>query len=203
MTTQTLTAASSTATSSVPAALLLDDDGRRLVAEVERYLAARRRTAHPLVSLTTEELVRAALGTGPAAPAEDVAALPLPGGIWRHLPDWTLAAWRPATPATGLVLTTAQHLELTALALLRYGWTGTGAPAHRQRGPRCILGAQTLLYRLGYGSADTVTAAGIHLNALLRERGISSPYFLWNDQPGTTRDQALALVRAAAVAARR
>lgn len=202
--TTTLAPAATAVPAAIPAGLVLDADGRQLVAEVERYLAARRRTAHPLVTATTEELVRAALGTPATGPAAAVADLPLPGGLWRHLPDWTLAAWRPrSTFPVDVPLTAAQHLELTALVLERYGWTGTGAPADQQRGRRCILGAQILLHRIGYGSADTIATAGAHLNGLLRARGISTPYPQWNDQPHVTRDQALALVRAAAVAARR
>nr|WP_011815246.1 hypothetical protein [Streptomyces viridosporus]CAA56760.1 unnamed protein product [Streptomyces viridosporus] len=173
----------------------IDADAAQLVLDIEHYLAARTRTtAHPLVTKTTAELVAEALGTtGPATtPAPE-----LPGRVLRILPDWVLrfpivrhrhGGARPVT--------VAEHLELTALVIERYGWAqGT----HRTTtGRRCILGAQAVLYRLGMGDDTTVAAAGQHLQDVLAARGCTSTYASWNDHPDRTRDDVLALIRDAA-----
>lgn len=195
------------AASTVPAPLVLDDDGRLLVAEIERYLTARRRTAHPLVTATTEELIRQALaelGTAPAAAAPGPAASTLPRGLWRVLPD-RLLALHPGRRGVGVArlrISTAEHLELTALVLERWGWSQTGSRIRTGSGRRCILGAQAAVFRLGYGTEDTAAAAGAHLNAVLRSRGIHRSYPAWNELRDVNRDQVLALVRDAATAAR-
>jgi hypothetical protein len=205
--------------SPVPAALVLDADGRLLVADVERYLAACRRTAHPLLTATTQELVREALDAidhqapddvPPPAPATAL-ELELPRGLWRILPDWALTVRRPRglDGVARLRITTARHLELTALVLEHYGWGQTQPSSQdepRTRTPggrRCILGAQIILLRLGYGTENTINAAGAVLDTLLRDRGVQASYHRWNDLPSTTREQAMALLRDAAAAARR
>lgn len=214
MSTTTTPRASTPATADLAAIVgtdLVDEMAAALVADIDRYLAARRRTAHPLVTATTEELVRAALAEldtrhGRAVDVDDPAAADsrLPGGLWRVLPD-RLLALHPARRGEGVArlrITTAEHLELTALVLERWGWAKTPGNWRTTGGRRCILGAQAAVYRLGYGTDDTVAAAGAHLNAILRSRGIRETYPRWNDQPHVTRDQVLALVRDAATAAR-
>ncbi|MFJ4562110.1 hypothetical protein ACIP4Q_39395 [Streptomyces massasporeus] len=174
-----------------------------LVAEIEHYLAARTRTtAHPLVTKTTAELIAEALGT-PAAAAALAPTLTEPPRLLRLLPDWVLSVplVRQLHGGYGRTVSPAEHLELTALVIERYGWTQGN---HRSRsGRRCILGAQAVLYRLGYGDDATVRAAAGHLQAVLAARGIRQPYHQWNDTPGRDRDQVLALVREAAKEARR
>jgi hypothetical protein len=174
-----------------------------LVAEIERYLAARvRTTAHPLVTKTTAELIAEALGTLPA-PAAPAPGLAEPSRLLRVLPDWALAfpLLRQLHGGRGRRITTAEHLELTALVIERYGWT---QGQHRSRsGRRCILGAQAVLYRLGYGDEFTVSDAAEQLQAVLDARGIRQPYHQWNDAQGRTQDQVLALIRTAAQEARR
>lgn len=187
-----------------------DADADLLVREIERYLTARRRTAHPLVTATTEELIRQALaelGSAPAPAAADPgpAASTLPRGLWRVLPD-RLLALHPGRRGVGVArlrISTAEHLELTALVLERWGWSQTGSRIRTGSGRRCILGAQAAVFRLGYGTEDTAAAAGAHLNAVLRSRGITTPYPQWNELPNVDGRQALALVRDAATAARR
>lgn len=189
---------------------LVDEMGADLVTGIERYLAARRRTAHPLLTATTRELVDQALAElagGPlAAPVTGPAdAVSLPRGLWRVMPD-RLLSLHPARRGEGvqrLRISPAQHLELTALVLERWGWARTPGRWRTPGGNRCILGAQAAIHHLGYGTQDTVTAAGVHIQTALTARGIREPYPTWNDQPTTSRDQVLAVVRAAATAARR
>ncbi|MFR9757863.1 hypothetical protein [Streptomyces sp. TR06-5] len=199
--------------SQVPADLAadLDEHGELLALEVERYLAARTRaTAHPLVTKTTADLVTEALEERPAVgvdnreedehpAASGTVASPLTG-VWRLLPDALLRIRRPRGVVDYRPLTVAEHLELTA-AILERDW-GQTARRGRWFGRRCILGAQVALYAMGYGDAQTADAAGTYLNLALRERGQPGPYEDWNEVPGRTRDQVLALVRAAAAIAR-
>ncbi|MBM9504824.1 DUF6197 family protein [Actinacidiphila acididurans] len=190
-----------------PAAPDAELDAAALVREIEQYLAARgRATAHPLVTATTEELVRQALAELDAPAPESTGTGPaLPGGMWRMLPD-RLLSLHPARRATGVErarISVAEHLELTALVLQRWGWAQTGGRIRTMGGRRCILGAQRVLYALGYGTEDTAIAAGAHLNAALRARGVRQSYPVWNEHSDVDREQVLALVRDAAAAARR
>lgn len=173
-----------------------------LVVEIERYLAARTRTtAHPLVTKTTNELVSEALATLDAAPvpAPTTSAAPRlapPSALLRRLPDWVLSlpvlrSWHGG----GRHITAAEHLELTALTIERFGWV-QGRECDDQ-GRRCILGAQLALMRLGYGDLDTLHRATTYL---CREAGGS--YEIWNDQEGRTRTEVLDLIRRAAATAR-
>lgn len=184
--------AASTATR--PADLTVD--AAALIADIEAYLAAQApRTAHPLVTKTTAELVAEALQT----PAVETAAptLAAPARWWRIIPDWALAL----TPArrlhgAGRAITVTQHLELTALVLQQYGHHRGGLRS--RSGRRCILGAQAVLYRLGYGDEGTALAAGKALQNVLRRRGIDEAYHAWNDRPGRTLEEVLYLIHEAA-----
>lgn len=173
-----------------------------LVAEIERYLAARvRTTAHPLVTKTTQELIAEALGST-ATTAHPAPALTEPPRLLRLLPDWALSVplLRQLHGGYGRPVTPAEQLELTALVIERYGWA---QGKYRSRsGRRCILGAQAVLYRLGYGDESSVTRAADHLQAVLTARGIRQPYHQWNDAPGRTQGEVLALLREAAKEAR-
>jgi hypothetical protein len=183
---------------------LVEEMATALVADIDRYLVARRRTAHPLVTATTEELVRTALANLPTAPAAGPATPVLPRGLWRVLPD-RLLALHPARRGEGVTrlrISVAEHLELTALVLEHWGWSKTGRHIRTGAGRRCILGAQYAVFRLGYGTEDTAVAASAHLQAVLARRGIRQPFPQWNDSPDVTREQVLAVVRDAAAAAR-
>lgn len=190
-------------TATATLSLSLDTDAQQLVDEIERYLAARvRTTAHPLVTKTTQELIAEALGT-PLAPADPAPApvLTAPSRLLRLLPDWVLSfPVLRQLHGGGRAITAAEHLELTALVIEQYGWAS--GKLHTHSGRRCILGAQAVLYRLGYGDESTVHAAAAHLQAVLAGRGITQPYHRWNDAPGRTREEVLYLVRQAASAAR-
>ncbi|MFF0426973.1 hypothetical protein ACFYUJ_21480 [Streptomyces sp. NPDC004520] len=190
MTAQTLTAPA------VPAPELAAE-AALLVREIEQYLTARvRTTAHPLVTKTTAELIAEALGTTPA-PAPAAPVLTTPARALRILPDWVLNfPLLRQLHGGGQHISVAEHLELTALVIERYGWH-RGA-LRSTSGRRCILGAQAVLFRLGYGDETTALAAGHRLQAVLTARGISEPYHRWNDAPHRTREEALALVRTAA-----
>jgi hypothetical protein len=213
MSTSTHTRASRSAADELAVLLddvLIDDLARELVTDVERYVAARGRTvrtAHPLVSRATEDLVREALAGLPAPAAHGARpedGTVLPGGIWRVLPD-RLLALHPGRRNEGvkrLRITVAEHLELTALVLQRWGWAKTPRGWRTASGRRCILGAQAVIYRLGYGTEDTAAVAGAHIQAVLTGRGITTPFWTWNDQSHVSGDQVLAVVRDAAAAAR-
>ena len=176
-------------------------DAERLIVEIEQYLATQAaRTPHPLISKTTQQLVGEALATIPAAtPAPPSQA---PAKLWRLLPDWTLPALRPLH---GTIrrrpVTTAQHLQLTALLLEQWGWDHTPNRLRTPTGRRCILGAQTALHHLGYGDDHTARRAGDHIQATLTSHGIREPYWRWNDHPSTTATAAITLVRQAATTA--
>ncbi|MFF4265811.1 hypothetical protein [Streptomyces virginiae] len=174
-----------------------------LVGEIERYLAARVRTAHPLVTKSTAELVAESLGELTASPAPVAAPstqLRPPAAILRHLPDWCLSlpvvrAWHGG----GRYITAAESLELTALVIEAFGWAR--GSKRDQQGGRCIFGAQYALHRLGYGDVHTMRLASGYLqNALGAAAG---SYQVWNSHPDRTREQVLALVRGAAANARR
>ncbi|MFC8012297.1 DUF6197 family protein [Streptomyces cinereoruber] len=171
-----------------------------LVREIEQYLTARvRTTAHPLVTKTTAELIAEALGTAPATAAAPVLAAP--ARALRILPDWALNfPLLRQLHGDGRQISVAEHLELTALVIERYGWH-RGA-LRSTSGRRCILGAQAVLFRLGYGDEHVARAAGHRLQAALADRGISEPYHRWNDATGRTRTEVLALIRTAATTAR-
>lgn len=167
--------------------------------EAEAWLHDPTRTAHPAVTLPTAELVRLATGAIPSGDAPQ-GGMQLPGGLWRMLPD-RLLALHPArrTERTGrLHVTPAGHLELTALVMERWGWAKSGRRLRTATGGRCILGAQTVVHRLGYGTEHTATEAGRQIQGALADRGITMPYPRWNEQPGVDGAMALGLVRAAA-----
>ncbi|MFE5628049.1 hypothetical protein [Streptomyces sp. NPDC056543] len=193
MTAQTLTAPAAPAPG-------LADEAALLVREIEQYLTARvRTTAHPLVTKTTAELVAEALGTTHAAASAPV--LTAPARALRILPDWVLNfPLLRQLHGGGRHISVAEHLELTALVIERYGWR-RGA-LRSTSGRRCILGAQAVLFRLGYGDEHTAIAAGHRLQTVLAARGITEPYHRWNDATGRTRTEVLALVRTAAANAR-
>ncbi|MYS07435.1 hypothetical protein GTW71_13555 [Streptomyces sp. SID6041] len=193
MTAQTLTAP----TTPTPE---LASEAALLVREIEHYLLARvRTTAHPLVTKTTAELITEALSTLPPAAAAPV--LTAPARALRILPDWVLNfPLLRQLHGAGRRIGVAEHLELTALVIERYGWhRGT---LRSTSGRRCILGAQAVLFRLGYGDETTALAAGHRLQAVLTQRGITEPYHRWNDATGCTLVEVLALVRTAATNAR-
>ncbi|MFD3334109.1 hypothetical protein ACFWV1_15890 [Streptomyces sp. NPDC058700] len=172
-----------------------------LVREIEQYLTARvRTTAHPLVAKTTAELVAEALGT-PAPTTVRAPVLAAPARALRLLPDWVLNfPLLRQLHGGGRQISVAEHLELTALVIERYGWHR--GSLRSTSGRRCILGAQAVLFRLGYGDETTARTAGHHFQTVLAARGISEPYHRWNDATGRTRAEVLTLVRAAATHAR-
>ncbi|SHK56004.1 DUF6197 family protein [Actinacidiphila paucisporea] len=184
-----------------------DVDAAQLVREIEQYLSARTRTtAHPLVTKTTDELIAEAFtGLNQPVPTAEAPAAPVlagPGRLLRVLPDWALSLPVLRTYyGGGRHLTAAEHLQLTALVIERYGWSR--GHLRSTSGRRCILGAQAVLFRLGYGDESTVHTAAGHLQGVLRARGITQPYHAWNDTPGRTQAEVLHLIREAANHARR
>lgn len=166
-----------------------------LAAEAVAWLTAPDRTAHRLVTVPTARLVEEALGTSALAPAA-VEAVRLPGRAWRVLPDRLLAL----RPHRRNPVTIRQHLALTALVLDQWGWaqTGTSGRARTTSGRRCILGAQHAVHALGYGDRHDLVEAGRQIQGALARRGIRLAYDHWNELPGVTAADALALVHDAA-----
>ncbi|MFD3634345.1 hypothetical protein ACFWUY_24255, partial [Streptomyces sp. NPDC058664] len=117
------------------------------------------------------------------------------------LPNWALNfPLLRRLHGAGRQISVAEHLELTALVIERYGWHH--GSLRSTSGRRCILGAQAVLFRLGYGDETTARTAGHHLQTVLAARGVSEPYHRWNDAQGRTRAEVLTLVRTAAAHAR-
>ncbi|MDI5964846.1 DUF6197 family protein [Streptantibioticus silvisoli] len=186
-----------------------------LISDIEQYLSQPgRATAHPLVTKPTSALVAEALAQTPDSGKLPDAGLRTPSRLLRHLPDWLLPVLRPVAGPHRNV-TVADHLELTARIIESYGWvsddrtrlslTGRRATTGRLRTPggrRCILGAQAVLYRLGYGDEHTVDQAENHIQAVLADRGIRRPYSEWNDARSTSQAQVLTTLREAATRAR-
>ena len=177
--------------------LFADALGDGFADEVEGWLHDPTRTAHPLVSVPTAALMEQALACRSEAPTTGPV---LPGGVWRVLPDRLLALHPGRRPERleRLRIPVAQHLVLTATVLEQWGWAATRRHNRTVGGARCILGAQYALYRLGYGTEVTVHEAGRWIQAELAERGVTRPYWEWNDQSDVTREQAIGVVRAAA-----
>lgn len=164
---------------------------------VEAWLHDPARTAHRLVSAPTAALVELALAgqptPGPGAPV-------LPGGVWRVLPDRLLALHpgRRAERLERLRIPVNQHLALTALVLERWGWAQPGRHNRTATGARCPRGAQVALFRLGYGTEHTLYEGARRIQGALANRGVTAPYWEWNDWATTSRDQVIGVVRAAA-----
>lgn len=169
-------------------------DAATLIRDIEQYLADQApRTAHPLVTKTTAQLVAEAL-QAPAVETGTAAPELVPPARWmRIIPDWALAI----TPArrlhgAGRDITVTQHLQLTALVIQQYGHHR--GSLRSTTGRRCILGAQAVLYRLGYGDEHTAKAACQQIQNALRRRGIHEPYHQWNDRSQRTMSDVLGLI---------
>lgn len=189
------------------AASLDQADAKQLVREIEQFLATRPAkrpdlpTPKPARSSSidlppVDDLItEAGIVTGPAPRQKKGRSLP--GGVWKMLPDWALAARRGARRQ----ITVTEHLQLTVLVIQRYGWCSSGLRS--RSGRRCILGAQAVLHRLGYGDQDTAMAAGRVMDRILRARGMRPgwSYYEWNDMPGRTEGEVLYLLGEAIAAA--
>lgn len=174
-------------------------DVEQLVADIEQYLAAQPApapssapvTAHPLVSVSTAELVAEALATLPAAPAPELSP---PSPLLRWLPErlWRLVgAARPRRHVT-----VSAYLHLTALVLERHGWN---QGSWRSRGGgRCIAGGMRLLLHLGYGDERTAAAASRAVERVLAADGVTVSFWEWQDRAGVRRERVLAVLREAA-----
>jgi hypothetical protein len=168
-----------------------------LADEAMAWLHDPTRTAHRLVTAPTAHLVAEALADLPADPS--TGAQLLPGRAWRVLPD-RLLTLRPrrGDALERLRIPVPAHLEMTATVLEQWGWAKSGTRIRTRGGRRCILGAQRVVHALGYGTEDTATEAGRQIQGVLAGRGITLPYPRWNDLPGVTGRQVLAVVRQAA-----
>jgi hypothetical protein len=180
-------------------------DVDQLIRQFEDYLAAQTpadtltpapvlpRTAHPLVTKTTAELVAEAIGHTPSAATTDIVP---PGRLVRLIPHALLRIPGVRRLHGGIRhITIEQHLALTAL-LIEQGWARN---TYRTVGGRvCIQGAQRLLYTLGYGDHDLANQAAHRIQNVLTTRGIRQPYPEWNDGPDRSQAEILKLIRTAA-----
>ncbi|RKN40792.1 DUF6197 family protein [Streptomyces hoynatensis] len=150
----------------------------QLFADLDRYLAQHApRTDTGLVSASVDELIaQAGIQTGPA---------PLPRRGW--------LLRRAAAPS----ITVAQHIDLIAEVIQRYGWAQNTTWDGQRR--CCIVGAQHLLIHYGYGDRDLGRRAGDWLN---RQLGGGVNYVQWQNNRWRTKQQVLDMLRTAAANAR-
>lgn len=166
---------------------------------VEAWLHDPARTAHRLVSVPTAVLMAQAVAQ-PASAAPAPSGPVLPGGVWRVLPDRLLALHpgRRAERLERLRIPVEAHLVLTAAVLEQWGWARTGRHNRGITGARCARGAQYALFRLGYGTEYTLYEGARRIQGALAQRGVTAPYWQWNDWATTSREQVIGVVRAAA-----
>jgi hypothetical protein len=154
----------------------------RLHREIEQYLAQYAPTAAPVLGrLDADALVRQAgirLGPAPRQPGRTARALQ-----------------RRPKPQS---ISVAEHLTLAARVIEIRGWTQR--TLQDARGGVCILGAQTILVRLGYGDRALAVRAG---DWLTRQLGSANTYWQWQDNRWRTREQVLDLLTTAAHDARK
>lgn len=176
---------------------LLEQLDSGLIEEIEAFLRAQvKRTAHPLVSKTTEELIREALATAPKERSRPQRPDPLPGSLWKIVPDWMVSARRMVRHNTVYEISPRQHIELIIGIIEKWGWSK--GRLRTKSGCRCIVGAQLILLRMGYGSEHTMKQAGQMIQSALYARGVSEPYWEWNDDSRRTKHQVIGVLREAA-----
>lgn len=131
------------------------------------------------VSKTVDQLIAdAGIATGPAPQP-----LHLPGRLRRLLPVRRIITVKPSQ-----VLTVAQAV------LEQWGWQNKPHHLHDIRGRRCICGAIGAAHDLGYGVEWQAERAAWHVLMVLRGRGWPHLIGDWNQAPGRTAEQALAVV---------
>lgn len=152
----------------------------QLHAEIAQYLTTHAPTTPPPAGTRVDDLIReAGIATGPAPrPAGRIAR-----AIRRH---------RAGAPTVSV----AEHLDATARVIEIRGWAQR--TLQDATGAVCILGAQTLLVRLGH-DRDIAERAGDRLNRAL---GGGITYWTWQDNRWRTRQQVLDLLRTTANTAR-
>lgn len=175
---------------------LLEQLDSGLIEEIETFLRAQiKRTAHPLVSKTTEELIKEALTSAPTSrPVKNPD--PLPSNLWGRVPDWMVSARRMVRHNTVYEITPQQHIQLIIGIIEKWGWSK--GRLRTKSGSRCIVGAQLILLRMGYGSERTMKHAGQMIQSALYARGVSEPYWEWNDDSRRTKHQVLGILKEAA-----
>ncbi|WP_042383082.1 DUF6197 family protein [Streptacidiphilus melanogenes] len=154
-----------------PLPLLLPDlsfvaDGGTLVREVEAYLASL-----PAPARTFPVPPPNPYGT--VAAAWDL-------GMVRPVPNW-LDRIRHRTPAP-TPTDTATHLRLVARYITAHGWTQ--GRLWDANGAVCLLGAQLMVLRAGYGTPDTASRARVLLMEQFVAQGAFRSVDDWNDRSG-------------------
>lgn len=141
-------------------------DGGVLVGEIEAYLAslppAARSIPVPLISKY-----------GSVAAAWDL-------GMTRPVPNWLdRVRHRPPAPTP---IDTATHLRLVARYITSHGWCQKRL--WNPDGAVCMLGAQLMVLRAGYGTAATASRARVLLMEQFVAQGTYRSVDEWNDEPG-------------------
>ncbi|WP_392838769.1 hypothetical protein [Streptomyces sp. LN500] len=142
-----------------------------------------------LLSVPVDQLITDAVRSIPAAPPTERA---LPGRLGAILPD-RLHTWRRIGQAD---IRPSTHLAYARQVIAEWGWMNDPYRLRNGRGARCICGGLLTAHRLGYGSTDTMNAAGAWILTELRHQAQPWTGLIghWNRQPGRTKEQALALI---------
>jgi hypothetical protein len=141
-------------------------DGSALVAEIEAYTAS---LPLPARTLTPPPANR----YGTVAAAWDL-------GMIRPAPT-LLDRVRHRTPAP-TPIDTATHLRLVSRYLTAHGWTQ--GRLWNETGAVCLLGAQLMVLRAGYGTPATASRARVLLMEQFVSHGAYRSVDQWNDEPG-------------------
>lgn len=160
-----------------PPAFDLDAAGRRLVAEVEQYLASLPAPAAAVRAGSVLDLIRHQAPV--TVPQYGSVLQPWHAGIERPAPSLLDRLHRRQPVAQ---VTVRQHLELTSRYIHHFGWL-QGA-LWNEAGAVCILGAQLRIIAAGYGTAAVIERARELIGNEIGYRGQTGPIDSWNDQPG-------------------
>jgi hypothetical protein len=101
-------------------------------------------------------------------------------GMVRPVPNW-LDRLRHRAPAP-TPTDTATHLRLVARYITAHGWTQ--GRLWDERGAVCLLGAQLMVLRAGYGTPATASRARVLLMEQFVAQGPFRSVDDWNDRPG-------------------
>jgi hypothetical protein len=141
-------------------------DGSALVAEIDAYMASL-----PLSARTF---------TAPPANRYGTVAAAWDLGLVRPVPTWLdrIRHRRPApTP-----IDTATHLRLVSRYITTHGWCQRRL--WDDTGAVCLLGAQLMVLRAGYGTPATASRARVLLMEQFTAQGAYRSVDQWNDEPG-------------------
>jgi hypothetical protein len=101
-------------------------------------------------------------------------------GMVRPVPTWLdRVRHRPPAPTP---IDTATHLRLVSRYITAHGWTQ--GRLWDDAGAVCLLGAQLMVLRAGYGTPATASRARVLLMEQFVSQGPYRSVDQWNDEPG-------------------